>query len=85
MAMQLLAGDVLREIEQVDREIVGLLARRRALAGELPADRSPGSTFPVAFRVADVVRLYSDGLGAPGELVARAVLNTSRAAQSGHA
>lgn len=34
------------EIDQVDRAIAELLARRRALAGGLPADRSPGSTFP---------------------------------------
>lgn len=84
MATLLLSADVLGEIEQVDREIVDLLKRRRALASGLPADRAPHSTYPAAFQVEDVVRVYSEGLGGPGELVARAVLNSSRAAQSGH-
>lgn len=85
MTTSLLSADVLAEIEQVDRAIVELLQRRRELAGELPTDRVLGSTFPTAFRVDEVVQLYRECLGAPGELVARAVLNSSRAAQSGHA
>jgi hypothetical protein len=73
------------EIEDLDRAIVDLLERRRALARMLPADRAVGSTFPSAFHVERVVRLYRAHLGGPGELVARAVLNSSRTAHPDHA
>lgn len=84
MSTPMLSPDVLDEIEKVDLAIVELVARRCGLASGLPVDRWSRSTFPASFRVDDVVRLYCEGLGAPGELVARAVLNVSRAAQPAH-
>jgi hypothetical protein len=69
------------EIEQLDLEIIALLRRRCELAGDLPTERGQPSMFPISFRVDDTVGLYEDALGPPGELVARAVLNVSRAAQ----
>lgn len=66
------------EIKDIDVAIVALLERRRALTADLPHEGLGHSLFPPSFEVAAVVELYCRGLGAPGELVARAILNVSR-------
>jgi chorismate mutase len=65
----------LDQIERLDEEIIALLARRRAMAQELPAPARARVADPAfAERVRGITGRYRKELGGAGELVARAVI-----------
>ena len=67
-------------IDRLDTETALLIQRRSRLAASLPqGGAGAGSAFPSSFRVREVVELYVEAFGSPGELVARAVLNAGLA------
>ena len=65
----------LDQIERLDDEIIALLARRRAMAQELPAPARARAADPAfAETVRGITGRYRRELGGAGELVARAVM-----------
>lgn len=65
----------LDRIERLDDEIIALLARRRAMAQELPAPARARAADPAfAETVRGITGRYRRELGGAGELVARAVM-----------
>ncbi|MFF4361386.1 hypothetical protein [Streptomyces sp. NPDC001604] len=63
----------LDQIERLDDEIIALLARRRAMAQELPPPARPADP-AFAETVRGTTGRYRRELGGAGELVARAVM-----------
>lgn len=62
-------------IEHLDKEIITLLARRRAMAQELPPPTRARAADPeFAETVREMTDRYRKELGGAGELVARAVM-----------
>jgi len=62
-------------IERLDDEIIALLARRRAMAQELPPPAHSRAADPdFAQTVRGITDRYRQELGGAGELVARAVM-----------
>lgn len=62
-------------IERLDEEIIALLARRRAMAQELPPPARARAVDPeFAETVKEITDRYRQELGGAGELVARAVM-----------
>lgn len=62
-------------IERLDKEIITLLARRRAMAQELPPPARARAADPeFAETVREMTDRYRQELGGAGELVARAVM-----------
>ncbi|MCT9083279.1 hypothetical protein [Streptomyces fulvoviolaceus] len=65
----------LARIERLDEEIIALLARRRAMARELPAPARARAVDPgFVEAVREITDRYRQELGGAGELVARAVM-----------
>ncbi|MEU1160105.1 hypothetical protein ABZ372_04480, partial [Streptomyces sp. NPDC005921] len=65
----------LARLERLDDEIIALLARRRAMAQELPAPARARAADPAfAETVRGITGRYRQELGGAGELVARAVM-----------
>lgn len=65
----------LSRIERLDDEIIALLARRRAMAQELPPPARARAADPAfAETVRGITDRYRQELGGAGELVARAVM-----------
>ncbi|NUR03034.1 MAG: hypothetical protein HOY79_42955 [Streptomyces sp.] len=63
------------QIERLDDEIIALLARRRAMAQELPPPARARAADPAfAETVRGITGRYRRELGGAGELVARAVM-----------
>ena len=63
------------QIERLDDEIIALLARRRAMAQELPAPARARAVDPdFVESVREMTDRYRQELGGAGELVARAVM-----------
>ncbi|MFR0355523.1 hypothetical protein [Streptomyces sediminimaris] len=70
-----LSLDRLGRLERLDDEIIALLARRRAMARELPAPARARAADPdFAETVRGTTGRYRRELGGAGELVARAVM-----------
>nr|WP_107120426.1 hypothetical protein [Streptomyces antibioticus] len=62
-------------IERLDEEIIALLARRRAMAQQLPPPARARAVDPdFAETVKEITDRYRQELGGAGELVARAVM-----------
>ncbi|MFI9834080.1 hypothetical protein ACIHIX_41060 [Streptomyces sp. NPDC051913] len=62
-------------IERLDEEIIALLARRRAMAQELPPPARARAVDPEFVEtVKEITDRYRQELGGAGELVARAVM-----------
>ena len=65
----------LARIELLDEEIIALLARRRAMAQDLPAPARARAVDPgFVEAVREITDRYRQELGGAGELVARAVM-----------
>lgn len=65
----------LSRIARLDEEIITLLARRRAMAQELPPPARARAVDPeFAEAVREITTRYRQELGGAGELVARAVM-----------
>ncbi|MER5516504.1 hypothetical protein [Streptomyces sp. NPDC002763] len=65
----------LARLERLDEEIIALLARRRAMALELPPPARARAADPAfAETVRGITGRYRQELGGAGELVARAVM-----------
>lgn len=65
----------LTRMERLDEEIIALLARRRAMAQELPAPARARAVDPgFVEAVREITDRYRQELGGAGELVARAVM-----------
>ncbi|KOU57002.1 hypothetical protein ADK57_40490 [Streptomyces sp. MMG1533] len=74
-AAELTAEMSLNRIARLDEEIIGLLARRRAMAQELPPPARARAVDPdFAETVREITTRYRQELGGAGELVARAVM-----------
>lgn len=70
-------------LDQIDQHIIRLLRQRCAAALTLPDyDGRDGPVYPKSFRADEVRAEYRHALGAPGDLIALAILNLSRAADS---
>ncbi|MDN3026933.1 hypothetical protein [Streptomyces sp. S.PB5] len=74
-AADLTADLSLTQIERLDEEIITLLARRRAMAQELPRPARARAVDPEFVEtVREMTDRYRQELGGAGELVARAVM-----------